>query len=101
MSSFTRMNLRVCDKHLRGEVTHSQKSGPDFQFEPFVFSTKFPAFHIPGELTITFETTDNIFSKNINLENSLHFIKSLLREWLGNLRLQYQQQLNQWNEKLA
>ena len=100
MSSFTSMNLTVCDKRLEGTVTytHNQKSEPEFQFEPFKFSTRFPVFHIPGKLTMKFETTDNIFNKNVNLENSLHFIKSLLSEWLGNLMHQYQQQLKSWNK---
>ena len=80
--SFTKMNLTVHDKSLNGEISRSG-------VEPLNFSTKFPAFHVPGKLIIQFETTDSIFSKNITLENSLHsVIKLLLSE--------YKEQLKSW-----
>ena len=103
MITFTRMKLTVCDKVLKGEVTHIQKPFrkpgvyteglPEFHFdsEPFKFSTTISAFHIPGKLTIEFDTTDNIFSNNIRLENSIDFIKLLTMEWLGKYR-------EQWNK---
>ena len=76
--SFTRVEITVRDKCLNGEISRSG-------LKPFkIPQTAFPS--IPGKLAIQFETTDYIFSKNITLDNFLHFIKSLLNEYQEQLK---------------
>ena len=68
--AFTALNLSLCNKELRVQITISHcKSNCFVDCEPLNFSLKAPAFHRPCELDFYIKSTtkdfQNIFSKGL------------------------------------
>ena len=84
-AAFTKLNVTLCNKELRVQITVSYESKPGCfsNCEPLNFSLKVPDFYRPRELDFSINTTTDgfrdIFSKEL-LEGFL-FLKLTEAEW--------------------